>query len=425
MKKLASLLLSLPLCFLVACGDDNPSGGKCEGDECEDIPATCGNGVVDAGEDCDGTLLGTGKCGDADGYAGDASKLKCSMSCKYDYSNCDKVMKIAGNYDVVTTMDFGDLVPAKVNQAVQMLKNPKTTVKNLIKDQVCSLYGNGTTCQELNSTNYMLYLTAWATVEMLLNDAQNGLLDSYMTTFMEVEEVAALIGAATSLDEAIHNLAILSTLELSQKKGSADTVTLKETIKAANIKLTYDGCTSCSDKQIDLGLSNKPISYEGTTKNLTAAKPTITLGSDTKRREFTLKYGDLIMKAINEALIPTVTGKSDVTSISGLLNIIIDCNEIDRALASLSSTVKNVISTLCPTVKSVGGSLLTSELTKLVDLGEVTFTGNIPDAEFVASQADAKRAEKITGKNFDIVVDATGLDSTLDIKAKFEAVLKK
>src|SRR5262249_19233123 len=47
--------------------------------------ASCGNGVAEAGEACDGADLGTGSCTSI-GYAGGA--IACSADCTYDLSAC-------------------------------------------------------------------------------------------------------------------------------------------------------------------------------------------------------------------------------------------------------------------------------------------------------------------------------------------------
>jgi hypothetical protein len=47
---------------------------------------TCGNGVIDTGEQCDASAMGAMTCTNSAGYSG--GTLKCSSTCKFDYSSC-------------------------------------------------------------------------------------------------------------------------------------------------------------------------------------------------------------------------------------------------------------------------------------------------------------------------------------------------
>ncbi|MBD3868355.1 MAG: trypsin-like peptidase domain-containing protein [Acidobacteria bacterium] len=55
-------------------------------DECVVVPSTCDGGVIDPGEDCDGTDLGGETCV-SQGF--DSGVLACSGSCSFDTSGCD------------------------------------------------------------------------------------------------------------------------------------------------------------------------------------------------------------------------------------------------------------------------------------------------------------------------------------------------
>ncbi len=70
--------------------DPTDSSHGCEDDrECIDyhcVATTCGNGSIDAGEQCDGYSLNNKTCADMPGYKG--GTLKCSPSCKFDTSGC-------------------------------------------------------------------------------------------------------------------------------------------------------------------------------------------------------------------------------------------------------------------------------------------------------------------------------------------------
>ena len=48
-------------------------------------PETCGDNFIDSGEQCDGTDLGAATCGDFGYTAGDVT---CGTSCKLDSSGC-------------------------------------------------------------------------------------------------------------------------------------------------------------------------------------------------------------------------------------------------------------------------------------------------------------------------------------------------
>ncbi len=62
-------------------------------DSCQD---SCGNGVIDAGEVCDGGLLGGATCGSEFGCSG--GTLSCNSSCSgYDFSACTGCPAICGN----------------------------------------------------------------------------------------------------------------------------------------------------------------------------------------------------------------------------------------------------------------------------------------------------------------------------------------
>lgn len=55
-------------------------------DDCRPDAVGCGNGIVDAGEDCDGENIGTNTC--ATFFEGATGSLKCTASCRFDYSAC-------------------------------------------------------------------------------------------------------------------------------------------------------------------------------------------------------------------------------------------------------------------------------------------------------------------------------------------------
>lgn len=72
-------------------------------------PATCGNGRVDPGEDCDGTDLAFLDCSDATGSDQDCSgTLACRADCTYDVSACD--CPCSGDLDCGVPVDCDPVV---------------------------------------------------------------------------------------------------------------------------------------------------------------------------------------------------------------------------------------------------------------------------------------------------------------------------
>lgn len=72
-----------------ACNNNEGCGEgaqKCEAD-CGVCPG-CNNGQLDAGEQCDGALLGAGTCASATGHPESNGNLKCNGSCGFDTSEC-------------------------------------------------------------------------------------------------------------------------------------------------------------------------------------------------------------------------------------------------------------------------------------------------------------------------------------------------
>ncbi len=64
-------------------GDGDSSDGDGDGDG---VPTTCGNGVIEAGEQCDGGDLGGATCA-SEGFGGGG--IQCTESCTLDTSNCN------------------------------------------------------------------------------------------------------------------------------------------------------------------------------------------------------------------------------------------------------------------------------------------------------------------------------------------------
>ena len=55
-------------------------------DGCQPDTTKCGDGIIDSGEDCDGDALNDHSC--AADVAGSSGNLKCTDTCKFDYSDC-------------------------------------------------------------------------------------------------------------------------------------------------------------------------------------------------------------------------------------------------------------------------------------------------------------------------------------------------
>ena len=77
---------------------------------CIPVPETCGNGKVDAGEECDGSDLDGYTC-ESRGFPG--GRLRCDDYCTFDESGCDGVIPTCGNGkvdpDTVEQCDRNDL----------------------------------------------------------------------------------------------------------------------------------------------------------------------------------------------------------------------------------------------------------------------------------------------------------------------------
>lgn len=97
MKRERTWLALVAAVALAACPSDEPKGGDTESatDTATDPTAdttdgsgSCGNGVIDAEEECDGNDLGGAACPDADpAYTG--GTLVCGASCTFDASGCE------------------------------------------------------------------------------------------------------------------------------------------------------------------------------------------------------------------------------------------------------------------------------------------------------------------------------------------------
>ncbi|HRV18850.1 MAG TPA: hypothetical protein P5317_12675, partial [Myxococcota bacterium] len=64
---------------------------------CTDAPADCGNGVIDAGEQCDGANLNEQTC-ESQGF--DGGTLSCTTTCQFNTTGCTKLPPDCGNGEI-------------------------------------------------------------------------------------------------------------------------------------------------------------------------------------------------------------------------------------------------------------------------------------------------------------------------------------
>jgi hypothetical protein len=103
---------------LAACGGnstvaDNPDSGANNNNSAE-----CGNGIIETGEDCDGTALGGQDCADLNLGTGD---LSCTGGCTFDTSGCSEQPECGnGEVEYGETCDGTDLGGASCDSLVPL-----------------------------------------------------------------------------------------------------------------------------------------------------------------------------------------------------------------------------------------------------------------------------------------------------------------
>lgn len=97
MKYLFHPLAGVLALLIAGCGDNAPQRAVCGDLVCEASETAdgcaedcgCGNGIVNPGEDCDGTDLGTATC---ESVVQRGGTLACNADCTFDVSDCDEYM---------------------------------------------------------------------------------------------------------------------------------------------------------------------------------------------------------------------------------------------------------------------------------------------------------------------------------------------
>jgi hypothetical protein len=83
------------------------SGGSPGGDGGTRAPSRCGNGAIEAAEECDRALLSGENCATVTMGARPAGVLRCSATCTYDVSNCIVPPGMGGGSSVGGGAGFG------------------------------------------------------------------------------------------------------------------------------------------------------------------------------------------------------------------------------------------------------------------------------------------------------------------------------
>ncbi len=138
-----------------------PYGNECIGAGCP--PRTCGNGIVDSGEQCDGSNLNGRTCQSL-GYSG--GTLSCSSSCAYDTSQCiasDTTPPVRSNGQPTGTLSAG---------------TTQTTMSLNTNEAATCRYSTTSNTQYSSMTN--TYQTTGGTSHStLITDLQNGTTYNY------------------------------------------------------------------------------------------------------------------------------------------------------------------------------------------------------------------------------------------------------
>jgi predicted esterase len=96
-RRIVALLLELAACGgaigYFGCSSEAPSAAPGASQSQNNL--TCGNGVVDGSEQCDGAMLGGATCASATMGAFPSGTLACAANCGFDMSGC---MTVAGGY---------------------------------------------------------------------------------------------------------------------------------------------------------------------------------------------------------------------------------------------------------------------------------------------------------------------------------------
>ncbi len=411
MHKLTTLALCASLSLLVACGDDQkPTGAACNGAQCEAAPATCGNGVVDTGEQCDGANSNNVTCGQVAGFSG--GQLYCYPNCRFNTTGCAAGMAYGGSYEVRSMHDLSELVPDKINNAFYaMLRNPGAQATS---PDVSLLDTFATALQSAanNST-----VSANAIKQHLTKDYWfSAYFGNLATTDPKAEALTTALDAALNFPKTIGTL---STLELAPSSSTGATLMAKEDWESIIYIWRY-GCAStdktCGEYPVQiLGVSQEQ-EYSGVVSGLDTASPSITLGSSGLPRVFTVPFKSVIDWFYSQVLIPTVTNGA-ATDFRGLLSWLVDCDALATAIANTDGNTTNtdwtpagftmaitheMLEQACETGCSELGTKWTASIGVATDLGTLEIAGD-GAAKINDSNGD-KRAEGIIDGTWDVSI---------------------
>ncbi len=382
MKKLTILALCGPLSLLVACGGDDPAGA--------DVPATCNNGSLDVGEQCDGSNLANTTCAGIAGFTGGVLSCK---DCKFVTTGCTQGMSYAGTYEMRATYDFSEFLPDYVRTMNAALKSPGEALLDAISVEIAKRIGLPT-------------MALW--VEGILDSAVGTYLDTLNTD--EVQKMSTAVSAAVDFTK---NITIVGTLTLTAPTTVGGDVQVKETWDELLYKWTYNctaGAAGCGEFRLPIAGLTGTQTYTGAGMDLNSSIPRITLATSAAPRIFQVPYNEIIKSYYEKVIIPKITGNENTTSLEGLVTWLIDCPTLASRIATSDDTSDNdatkysgvgvpldttILNTLCAAATGAMGAKLSEELTAAIDLGTIKVSG-FGEGKLVDSDGD-KKADSISG----------------------------
>jgi len=410
MKKLVLFALCTPLTLLAGCGSDPPAT-KCVAAGCDPTPASCHNGTIDAGEDCDGADLNAQSCASLAGFS--SGSLTCYPNCKFNTAACVKGMAVAGIYDMRMTLDLSEKLPQLVLDLNAMLKDPAAALADGL---TTAIIAQGSPYSSIPAPTLKAALT------LILTPYFTG----YATTMPPaVQKMVAALDA--SVDFA-RNVTVLSTFTITVKNSSPTTAGSSATSSALNLREEWTdlallwnyGCVGtgveCEQRFPIFSFSNadgtsNAVSYGGEAMQLTDLKPKLKLASNDSPRTFTFSFKDVVDTYYSKVLIPKITqdasGLNAKSDLGGLLTWLIDCPAVATAIANsdgittdayytitlpvfgLLSVSKALLESTCTAACSAIGAKWATDLDAAIDLGQVQVSG-YGDAVFADTDLDKK-----------------------------------